>query len=196
MCCANWASRALSLFPFCVLDQRVLPLSGVSLTTHCPFIAPSSPSLLCFLDQRMIIEHAHLYVLCGHNHARVCSSSSNMTPEQIEAQKRSKALDKDFKEAEKVDHQTKKLLLLGAGESGKSTLFKQAQTIYGAACSFCCCLGPSQTRFRLSPQHAVRIWWTHSCTVSLRTQPFKSHTCIFFLTITHVWLMSLCRCGG
>lgn len=64
-----------------------------------------------------------------------CSTKSDLTPEQKEALKKeqqaSKGIDKvissDMKEQERVI----KILLLGAGESGKSTLFKQMITLYG-----------------------------------------------------------------
>ncbi|KAJ3176463.1 hypothetical protein HDU85_006886, partial [Gaertneriomyces sp. JEL0708] len=64
-----------------------------------------------------------------------CCSSQNLTPEEA-ARKRaerdkSKTLEQQMATDHTQDAQINKLLLLGAGESGKSTLFKQMITIYG-----------------------------------------------------------------
>jgi len=64
-----------------------------------------------------------------------CGSSENLSPEEAARRKlekdRSKQLEAQMSNDHSIDQQVNKLLLLGAGESGKSTLFKQMITIYG-----------------------------------------------------------------
>lgn len=65
--------------------------------------------------------------LCGNK-----GHNQGMTKEQLESQKlKSKQFDEEMRKEHKDKQQINKLLLLGAGESGKSTLFKQMITIYG-----------------------------------------------------------------
>jgi len=62
----------------------------------------------------------------------VCPSKSPAQDARYKEDKsRSKALENQIVLDQKNDQQVNKLLLLGAGESGKSTLFKQMITIYG-----------------------------------------------------------------
>eukprot|EP01006_Ploeotia_vitrea_P054161 TRINITY_DN67856_c2_g1_i10.p1 TRINITY_DN67856_c2_g1~~TRINITY_DN67856_c2_g1_i10.p1 ORF type:complete len:372 (-),score=238.24 TRINITY_DN67856_c2_g1_i10:153-1268(-) len=60
----------------------------------------------------------------------MCQSSGS-TPESKEARKRNKALERELRDQHNKESSVHKLLLLGAGESGKSTLFKQMVSIYG-----------------------------------------------------------------
>lgn len=62
--------------------------------------------------------------LCG-------SSAKSDAPQDKAAQVASQDLDKKMQQSAEQDKSFIKLLLLGAGESGKSTLFKQMITIYG-----------------------------------------------------------------
>jgi len=57
--------------------------------------------------------------------------SSNKANEDPAGKAKSQAIDKDMTKIHSAEMQVNKLLLLGAGESGKSTLFKQMINIYG-----------------------------------------------------------------
>lgn len=60
----------------------------------------------------------------------LCASNDGGDPE---AARRSKQLDKEMRKDHVAEERVLKLLLLGAGESGKSTLFKQMLVLYVAA---------------------------------------------------------------
>jgi len=59
-------------------------------------------------------------------------AAKNVDSDKLKEEKaKSKDLEKQLVQDQRTDQQVNKLLLLGAGESGKSTLFKQMVTIYG-----------------------------------------------------------------
>ncbi len=75
-----------------------------------------------------------------------CGASS---PELAEQSARSKEVEKELKKSQKATSQEVKILLLGSGASGKSTVAKQMKLLYldgfsdkEARCEFCnLCLG-------------------------------------------------------
>jgi len=65
----------------------------------------------------------------------LCLQPEAKSPQEIAERAASKQQDERIKENKFEDSQVHKLLLLGAGESGKSTLFKQLNQIYGRGMS-------------------------------------------------------------
>ena len=72
-----------------------------------------------------------LLPLLGSCCASIVSCPSGKTAEEVELASRSKQIDRQIKSDQRKMQQEVKLLLLGAGESGKSTFLKQMKIIHG-----------------------------------------------------------------
>jgi len=64
-----------------------------------------------------------------------CNGKSDDSKKKAEEKKANMKVDNALKAEQQAENSVNKLLLLGAGESGKSTLFKQMMTIYGTGFS-------------------------------------------------------------
>lgn len=60
-----------------------------------------------------------------------CCVTIGKTPEEVELASRSKLIDRQIKSDQRKMQQEVKLLLLGAGEAGKTTFLKQMKIIHG-----------------------------------------------------------------
>lgn len=61
----------------------------------------------------------------------ICGSNANKYRDRDDEEQESRAIDKQIIQDYRQDEMVAKLLLLGTGESGKSTVFKQMVSIYG-----------------------------------------------------------------
>ena len=81
-------------------------------------------------ERNFLFQTGYIYLLKRERDAMGACGSS-MTPEEREAKRRSRALERRMSLDNNVEEEKIKLLLLGAGESGKSTILKQMRIMYG-----------------------------------------------------------------
>jgi GTPase SAR1 family protein len=96
------------------------------------------PSMACFDIQKLRkswnANHSHTRQICKSSVTDSDQLSAtltfNLASAEKESKKRSKQIEKELKRSGKVFKSTIKLLLLGTGESGKSTVLKQMRIIH------------------------------------------------------------------
>ncbi|CAL4126160.1 unnamed protein product, partial [Meganyctiphanes norvegica] len=120
LCCATFYN------PYVLVPSSLLQRLGFWFLKVVDMVPPT----FCYAWSATPTASGHYYIDVRHLHEAATMGCAMGTPADKEAIERSKKIDKDLRLAGEKAAREVKLLLLGAGESGKSTIVKQMKIIH------------------------------------------------------------------